>query len=1412
MKPNTVFSLATLVALSVLDGVQGALPNVDFDRMGKVGLFGNFAGLDWFNQTSSFSLDPTSSSLLSRSSDGSLSRIGSTNPGGTIYHGCPLKDVFYVAGQFSSFGGTQAQNIASYTPSSGKISALGSGGPNGVIRSVYCDVANNRVWVGGQFSTPSSLVAIWNPSSSSWSAPPFGGLPTTNNGEVLAISSNSSQSSLFFAGSFVTSFQSSSVNGTNNPNVPFSPGASPFSSSLVPVPLGTVEVDPAPSSSDPNFSDIRNILCPTGDDGPGQSWFAMDGTTAVITVRTFSSLSAAGLRLGNTFLDGRGTTAFTLTTIPDNTIQTLTYVDPSTGNNQTCTENCPLLTNPSILYQDFLFQQSVAITGFQLKLSQWRGTGPGLHLLQLLSSGAFASAVDSQNSKSCYAPVPSNSTFTGTWTPVQANTNIAATMQTVLVSQFPVGTSPANGPSFTWMPYVSASGQYEIDLLVPGCDEFQDCDLRTSVDVTVFPGGGQDPWVTTVSQRNGQDSVTNIYSGVVVPSSPSFVVTIAMTLSKSPEGSGSNGQYRIVADRVQLVLKSPDINGTSSNGSGFSGSKTGFGFLEWPLSVTSLPNNSSGTLPNTTQTSLDIAGFDLFNALGGYTNLLSSKAVVGSVVQHPSGTLFLAGQFSLSSGTASGASNIVAFAGGALHVLSNNGLNGNVTALLLVENRLYVGGHFTDTATGSTNGALSGVAIYDVSKDQWSALGGGVDGTVSGLSYTGGHIQVIGNFTRVRNAKGDTEGLQVPDIASWSDQSGGWTNGGGYLIGSLDVIVNGTNNKNAEDVQYVAGHVASALRYGANGFALLATGENGGFPGVTTLNTTLDPVGSTSSSPSRRSVATAQKRSFMPSVSLKHLFKRQSSTPTQTQTQSANSPVVYAGAFWTNSSSKQQIVILGGNFSLPAFGGASGLAAYNVDTGVLSPLPGSTVVGVVRALLVNGDILYVGGEFSIQGSNLNGFAIYDLAGGKWANDGLQPLVISTGTVSVKSLRLSQARSDTLVVAGSFDSAGSFPCKTICALNVNSKQWTTLGNGLGGGQVTSLVLAGNNQDSLIVSGVLSFPDSSSGNVAIFSFGNNTWTKLGKDGDLPGPVTAAEVNDGNSSSIFVTGKSTDGTQSYLSYWNGFNWTQLQSDFGSNTNISQLTMVPVIDTHKSNGLIQSDRMLLLSGALSSSSFGDVSSVLFDGQSFVPYIVSASASGSPGAVSGLIHSFTSFSFARRHFLAVGVVILISIAIAAGVVFLLVLVGILWALFSRKEDQVKTIDQDEDDDSLHQRPSSLLAHVNAATRTTILGATSPFSQYNPEKEEESTGQRSGGDTTDPFGPDASNYVRAETPSDALGASGEVGRPAHARYSFEASGEGELALTAGMQLEVLDDSDQAWWLVRDPRTNQEGVVPAAYLY
>ena len=251
----------------------------------------------------------------------------------------------------------------------------------------------------------------------------------------------------------------------------------------------------------------------------------------------------------------------------------------------------------------------------------------------------------------------------------------------------------------------------------------------------------------------------------------------------------------------------------------------------------------------------------------------------------------------------------------------------------------------------------------------------------------------------------------------------------------------------------------------------------------------------------------------------------------------------------------------------------------------------------------------------------------------------------------------------------------------------------------------------------------------------------------------------------------------------------------------------MVPLEDTHAVNGVIEPDRILLVSGLLDSSSFGTISCALFDGHSFIPYIVSTAVTGASGAASSLFRSFSSFSFSQRResfspvplpvslmmdsrkdFLAAGVVILISIAISAGVVFLIALTGIIWTLLSRREGKLSKMDLREvdDDDSTHHRPSSLLEHINAATRTTILGAI-PFDHANE-------GEKVAKDDTSV--PDGSNYMRAETPPDAIGGmmAEEMSRPARARYSFDGVGEGELPISAGAEVEVLDDRDPAYAL------------------
>lgn len=75
----------------------------------------------------------------------------------------------------------------------------------------------------------------------------------------------------------------------------------------------------------------------------------------------------------------------------------------------------------------------------------------------------------------------------------------------------------------------------------------------------------------------------------------------------------------------------------------------------------------------------------------------------------------------------------------------------------------------------------------------------------------------------------------------------------------------------------------------------------------------------------------------------------------------------------------------------------------------------------------------------------------------------------------------------------------------------------------------------------------------------------------------------------------------------------------------------MVPIQETHTGNSVIEADRMLMISGMLTDPVFGNASSALYDGQNFIPYIVSTSPTGDSGAVASLFHSFSTFSFSRH-------------------------------------------------------------------------------------------------------------------------------------------------------------------------------------
>ena len=572
--------------------------------------------------------------------------------------------------------------------------------------------------------------------------------------------------------------------------------------------------------------------------------------------------------------------------------------------------------------------------------------------------------------------------------------------------------------------------------------------------VTVFPGGNLPPYVTQVSEQNQDDATVLLYSGPILPSTPDYVTTISMALSDSPAGSGQNGAYELVADRVQLVLRSANVNATTTqSGSGSTTTKS-FGFLEWPTSQTTSNIDGMTAFPNSSLTSLDAMGIDIYNGIG--TSALTASGNTINVIAQHSSDYYIGGSFTLSSGPASGSSNIVTFKGGALTSMTDGGLDGEVLALVFSGNLMYVGGSFKATRSGS-KGSLNGIALYDVQKNTWSQVGAGVDGTVNSLVLVSNQIQVSGNFTRVLSPVSGNSGVDAPGFAVWDINSGSWVNGGGFVNGKI-TFVDGTSSP-----QYLAGNVAAMQKYGATGLVMLKNG-NANAPAISPIAIGLsDSVQSPSSSLGRRDSLSSFAQNLASNLHLRHLFGRQSPTPSLTHLPEplpAAAPAVLDGVFWSNSS--REVVIFGGNFSFVPSGASTAfeaVAIYDPSSRVVQGLTGSQPQGTVRALLVDDNLLWVGGEFTLPGSSINGLALYDLSKQEWVLNGVQSLQPSSGSaVVVRSISKSTAKPNTIIVAGSFAQAGSLRCQGICSFDTQANQWNALGNGIQG-EVSSVVYAG-----------------------------------------------------------------------------------------------------------------------------------------------------------------------------------------------------------------------------------------------------------------------------------------------------------------------------------------------------------------
>jgi len=438
--------------------------------------------------------------------------------------------------------------------------------------------------------------------------------------------------------------------------------------------------------------------------------------------------------------------------------------------------------------------------------------------------------------------------------------------------------------------------------------------------------------------------------------------------------------------------------------------------------------------------------------------------------------------------------------------VSFGGFGGQVNALAVSGNDVYVGGIFSQAGTGSGAVFANNVARYNPNSGTWDNLGGGVSfggsgGVVNALAVSGNDVYVGGIFSQAGTGSG---AVFANNVARYNPNSGTWDNlGGGVSVGGSGGVVNALA-VSGNDV-YVGGFFSQAgtgsgavfannvARYNPNSgtWDNLGGGVSfGGFGGV--VNALAVSGNDVYVGGIFNQAGTGSGAVFANNVAL---FSAGSWRALGTGTQNGVDREVRALAVSGND------VYVGGFFNRAGSVSANNVARYDGSGWrALGSGGGNGVNGPVYALAVDGQgRVYVGGQFTQAGgsSGFNNVARYNPNSGTWDNLGGG---VSFGGSGGQVNALAVSGND-VYVGGFFSQAGTGSgavfANNVARYNPNSGTWDNLGGGVSfggfGGQVNALAVSGND---VYVGGFFDQAGSvSANNVARFNVGTNSWRALG-----------------------------------------------------------------------------------------------------------------------------------------------------------------------------------------------------------------------------------------------------------------------------------------------------------------------------
>ncbi len=164
------------------------------------------------------------------------------------------------------------------------------------------------------------------------------------------------------------------------------------------------------------------------------------------------------------------------------------------------------------------------------------------------------------------------------------------------------------------------------------------------------------------------------------------------------------------------------------------------GIARYPVTIASAVSAKEGG----TITSWEPLGFTNGQALNGIVNAIAADA---------SGNIYTGGEFTKTADETTNLNFIARYdpATSTWSPLAGNGLNGQVHALAISGDNLYVGGSFTGTFDGTMTN-LNNIARYNLTTNTWSSLtDDGLDLAVNALAISGNTLFVGGDFTQTFN-------------------------------------------------------------------------------------------------------------------------------------------------------------------------------------------------------------------------------------------------------------------------------------------------------------------------------------------------------------------------------------------------------------------------------------------------------------------------------------------------------------------------------------------------------------------------------------------------------------------------------------------------------------------------------------